>query len=191
MPEPTFAQPERRSFLVPVLLALAAIAVAVAIAVKFFPATTVNIEHIHTDVLPTQTVFKGSSIVGLNETFRDFFVASKIRIDNQLRGPIYLDQVHLTFINSANEEVTVEAAAKRDLPDLQTNFPALKPLLVTLLPRDAAIDPGKSAMGTVLFSLPILQSDWDSRKSAVIKVDVYHRTPIYVTIPKVTVLTTN
>jgi hypothetical protein len=184
VPEPTFAQPERRSFLVPILLALAAIAVAIAIAIHFFPATTVNIDHLHTEVLPTETVFKSPSVVGVDETNRVLFVASTIRVDNQLRVPIYLDDFEITFTDPDDATLTAKAAQKNDLPDLQTNFPGLKPLLTTPLLRDTEIDPGKSAQGTVVFPLSIPKSTWDTRKSAVIKASIYHQPAVYVTIPK-------
>jgi hypothetical protein len=184
VPDPSFAQRERRSFLVPILLALAALGLAAAIAIHFFPATTVNVDHVETSVLSTDTVFQGSTIVGLNKTEHVFFVASTIRVDNQLRQPIFLDNFHLTFTNPDDAELVVDAAAQSDLPQVELNFPALKPLLANPLLRNATIDSGKAAQGTLLFSLTISESMWKARKSAVIKVDLYHQPSIYVTIPK-------
>ncbi len=184
VPDLTFSQPERRSFLVPILLALAAIALAIGIAIRFFPSTTVNISHIHTDVLPTETVFKGSTIVGLNETNRILFVASTIKVDNQLRVPIYLDDFHITLTDPSGAEMTVSADTPKDIPDAEANYPGIKPLITTPLVRNTEIDPAKSAQGTLLFPLTIRKEIWDARKSAVIKVDLYHQPAIYVTIPK-------
>ena len=184
MPELTFSQPERRSFLVPILLALAAIALAVAVALHFFPATTVNISHIHTDVLPTDTVFKGSTIVGMTEVNHVLFVATTIKVDNQLRVPIYLDDFHVTLTDPSNAEMTVSADAPKDLPDAEINYPGIKPLMTTPLVRNTEIEPGKSAQGTLLFPLTVTKDVWDTRKSAVVKVDLYHQPAIYVTIPK-------
>jgi hypothetical protein len=70
------------------------------------------------------------------------------------------------------------------LPDIETNFPQLKPLLTAPLLRDTAIDPGKSAQGTVLYSINLPKEIWDARKSAVIKVAIYHQPALYLTIPK-------
>ncbi len=184
MPDLTFSQPERRSFLIPVGLALVAIAVAIAIAIHFFPATTVNLNHIHTDAVPTETTLKGSTIVGLTEINHVLFVASTIQVDNQLRVPIYLDDFHITLTDQSGAEMTVAATQPKDLPDLEANYPALKPLMTTPLVRNTAIDQGKQAQGTVLFPLTIPKDIWDARKSAVIKVDLYHQPAIYVTIPK-------
>jgi len=184
VPDLTFSQPERRSFLVPILLALAAIALAITFAIHFFPATTVNISHIHTDVLPTETVFKGSTVVGLSETQHILFVAATIKVDNQLRVPIYLDDFHITLTDPSGVVMAVSADTPKDLPDLETNYPGIKPLMTTPLVRNTEIDPAKSAQGTLLFPLTIPKDIWDARKSAVIKVDLYHQPAIYVTIPK-------
>ena len=179
-----FAQAERRSFLLPILLALVALGVAVAVAIHYFPATTIDINHVRTEVASTRTVFSGSPIAGVSEIDETLFVASTVRIDNQLRVPIYLDNFHLTVTNQQDQEMTVKAAEKKELPDLQTNFAALKPLLATPLLRDLAIEPGKAAEGTLLFPVRLSKNAWDARKSAVIKVDVYHQPAVYVTIPK-------
>lgn len=160
-------------------------AVAIAIEIHFFPATTVNIDHVATHTLPTHTVYKSQSIVlGPDQAQDVLFVATNLRVDNQLRLPIYLDDFTLTFTNSDNAELTVKATQKLDLPNVETSFPALKPIVLTPLLRETALDPGKSAQGTLLFSLPIPESMWDARKSAIIKVDLYHQPSLYLTIPK-------
>lgn len=184
MSDLTFSQPERRSLLVPILSAVVAIAIAVAVAVLFFPATTVNIAHVHTDVLPTETVFKGSTIIGLSETNHVLFVASTIRVDNQLRVPIYLDDFHITLTDPSGAEMTVSADTPKDLPDVETNYPGIKPLMTTPLIRNTVIDQGKTAQGTILFALTVPKDVWDTRKSAIIKVDLYHQPAIYIPIPK-------
>jgi hypothetical protein len=183
-PAPSFAQPERRSFLVPILLALAAIAAAILLAMHFFPATTVNITHVHTDVLPTETVFKGSTIIGLTDTQRMLYVTSTVRVDNQLRVPIYLDDMHLSYTTPDNGELVVPATEKNDLPDLLTNYPGLKPLVTKPLLRNTEIEPGESAEGTIVFAIKIPKEMWEQRQSAVVKVELYHQPAVYVTIPK-------
>ena len=185
MSDLTFSQPAKRSLLVPIVLALAALALAVTIAIHFFPATTVNIDHIATHTLPTHTVYKSESIVlGPDQSQDVLFVATNLKVDNQLRVPIYLDDFTLTLTNPDNAELTVKATQKLDLPNVETSFPALRPLVPTPLLRETALDPGKSAQGTILFSLPIPESMWNARRSAVIKVDLYHQPSLYLTIPK-------
>ena len=182
---PSFAQPERRSFLVPILLALAAIAVAIGVAIHFFPATTVNITQVHTDVVPTETTFlRESKVIAPPDTQRILYVVSKVRVDNQLRIPIYTDDMHLTYTTTDNAELVVPAVEKNDLPDLLTNYPALKPLVVSPLFRNTEIDAGKSAEGTIVFALKLPKEMWDQRQSAIIKVEIYHQPAVYATIPK-------
>ncbi len=185
MPELTFSQPAKRSLLLPIVLALAALAIAIAIAIHFFPATTVNIDHLGTKTLPTHTVYKSQSIVlGPDQSQDVLFVATNLRVDNQLRVPIYLDDFTLTFTNPDGAELTAKATQKLDLPNVQTSFPALAPLVSTPLLRETTLDPGKSAQGTILFSLPVPEAMWNARKSAVIKVDLYHQPSLYLTVPK-------
>ena len=184
MSDPTFAQPERRSYLVPILLALVAIGVAVVIARQYFPATTINIAHVRTDLLPTTTVYRSeSTVVGVNQTQIVLFIATTLRLENQMRLPIFLDNFLLTFI-TPDGQLQAKALTKDELANAQLSFPALKPLTTNPLLRDATIDPGKSAEGTVVFSLPIPKSMWDARKIATIEVDVYHQHPVYQDIPK-------
>ena len=184
MPQPVFASAERRSFLAPILLALAALAAAIAIAIHFFPATTVNIALLHNDLLPTQTHFKSQTIVVGGQTEDTLFIISTIKVDNQLRVPIFLDNFTLTFANPDDAQLTAKAFTKDDLANAELSFPALKPLVINPLLRDTAIDPGKSVQGAIVFSLPIPKTMWDARKVATIMVDLYHQHPVYQDIPK-------
>ena len=187
MSAPTFVQPERRSFLIPILLALAAIALAIGIAVHFFPATSVNTTHLHTDVLPTETVFGGSTIVGQHQVEHTLFIASKIRIENHLRQPIYLDGFHLTVTSGQPgqaTELTQIAFAEKELGPAQANYAGLQPLLTRPLLLNTVINPSNSAEGTLLFALRLSPTQWDARQSAIIKVDLYHKPPLYITIPR-------
>ena len=184
MPDPTFSQPERRSYLIPILVAIAALAVAVALATHFFPATTVHITHVHTALLPTHTVYKSdSTIVGQDPAENILYLAETLTIDNQLRQPIDLDGFTLTLINAQGAQLTQRGVNKQDLANLQITFPALKPLLTQPLYPETSIEPGKQATGTILFALKIPQQMYDTRQSATIKVDLYHLNPIYQTIP--------
>jgi hypothetical protein len=182
---PTFTQPERRSYLVPILLALVAVVVAIALARLYFPSTSIDTEHIHTGILPTSTTFSSqSTIVGTNRAENVLFIASTIKIENHRRHPIFLDGFKLTFVNPDDAQLTAKGATKADLASIETSFPALTPLVTSPLQIDTSIDPGKSAQGTLIFSLPIPKEMWDGRKVATIQVDIYHDNPVYQDIPK-------
>ena len=185
MSHPTFASPERRSFLLPVLLALIVLALAGATITHFFPTTTVKAEMVHTEVLPTTTVYKAeSNVVGQDEVAETLFIASTLRVDNQTRVPVYVDNISLTLTDSTGAEMTEKALTKQDIATVEQSFPKLQSLVHPPLLQDAAIDPGKSAQGTNLFSLRVPETLWNSRTSAVVKIDLYHQQSVFVTLPK-------
>ena len=185
MSNPTFASPERRSFLLPLLSAMAVLALTAILVIHFFPLTTVKAEPVHTDILPTTTVYKAQSIVvGQNEVVQTLFIASTLRVENGMRMPVYVDNVSLTLTDSTGAELTEKALSKLDIATVEQSFPKLKTLVLTPPLEDAAIDSGKSAQGLSVFSLNIPQSLWDERTSAVIKINLYHQPSVSVTVPK-------
>ena len=185
MSDPTFASPERRSFLLPVVLAVATLVIAAVLAIHFFPATTVKAESVHTDVLPTTTVYKAQSIVvGQNEVAETLFVASTIRVQNGMRVPVYVENLSLTLTDSTGAELTDKVLSKQDIDTAEQSFPKLKSLVQSPPLQDSAIDPGKSAEGTSLFSLSVPKTLWDDRKTAVVKIDLYHQQSVSITLPR-------
>ena len=184
MSEPAFIQAERRNLMLPVLTAGAALAVAVLLGIHFFPATSVDIAHVRVAVVPTQTVFNNQSmVVGPSQVSDVVYVAETLRISNELRVPLYLDRFTLTVTTDQGEE-TDAAISATDLATVRTSFPALEPLLVKPLLPETAIQPLQQSEGVVLFSLRMSQAEWESRRQAVVKVDLYHHNPVYQTIPK-------
>lgn len=185
MSELAFVQPERRSLLVPILLALATLVAVFFIASHFFPSDAIETEHIRTDALPTHTVYKSQSIVlGPDQAQDVLFVATTLRIKNKLRAPIFLDDFTLTLTNLEGAELTAKAIQKQDLASVKLSFPALRLLAVTPLLRETSIKPGETAEGTLLFSLQVPQSTWDTRKSGTIQIDLYHQPSGSLIIPK-------
>lgn len=184
MSDPRFPQPERRSFVLPALGAFVLVALAVLVARQFFPSTSIDIDHLQTTVLPTHTVFStDSKVVGASQAQDVLFVASTVRVRNGMQVPIFLDGASCTLTDQAGAVMTVKAAEKSELPNIETSFPKLVPLLQHPLVRDTTIEPGKSAEGTILLSFPFTEAQWKARKSAVIQMDVYHQHPVYLTIP--------
>ena len=184
MSDPTFASAERRSFL-PLLLAMFVLALAALLAIHFFPLTTVKAEPVHTEILPTTTVYKAQSIVvGQNEVAQTLFIASTLRVENGMRMPVYVDNVSLTLTDSSGAELTEKALSKQDIATVEQSFPKLKALVLLPPLQDVTIHPGDSAQGVSVFSLNIPQSLWDARTSAVVKIDLYHQQSIAVTLPK-------
>jgi hypothetical protein len=190
MPDLAFTQSERKSYLGPILLALAAIGLALAIARHFFPATSVETDHLRTDILPTHTVFKtdksignGASVMSHDPAEDDLYVLTQVRVVNKLRMPIYLDDFQATIVNPDGSELTARGLSLPDMASATVSFPALKPLLSTPLLRETKLEPGEAAQGMILLQYPISRKMWDDRKSATVKIDLYHQPALYYDIP--------
>ena len=184
MSDPTFPQPERRSYLLVGIVAIAAVAAAVFLTSHLFPATKVDVSHVRTAILPTHTVYKSNSIVvGPAQTDDTFFLAETVSVSNGLRMPVSTDDVTLTLVDPQGRQLTTKAFEKSDLTNLELTFPALTPLLQTPLYRDTIIPPGQSRTGTVLFALQVPRTLYDHRKTATVKLDFYHQLSVYETVP--------
>jgi hypothetical protein len=186
MSELSFAQPERRSFLVPALIAIAVLAIVFAGIYLYVPHGTTGLTVTHVAVLPTHTVFNSDSkIVGQKPRFDDdLYILATVRVDNRLRVPLTLDDITGTITASDGAESTTSALQKRDLPNLYVVFPALVPLASAPLVRESIIQPAGRAEGMVLLHYPIAQAEWDQRKSASITLKFYNQDPITVPLPK-------
>ncbi len=78
---------------------------------------------------PPSTIFKADSmVVGQHQTQDVLFVASTIRIDNQLRVPIFLDDFTCTFTNADGAQLHASALTKAELATPSSAFPQLKPI---------------------------------------------------------------
>jgi hypothetical protein len=192
MADLAFTQSERKSYLGPILLAVAAIVLALVIARHFFPATSVETDHIHTDILPTHTVFKAdntiagsaASTISHDTAEDDLYVLTQVRVVNKLRMPIYLDDFHATIVNSDGSELSARALNLPDIATVTVSFPQIKSLISTPLLRETKLEPGEAAQGMILLQYPALtKADWDKRKSATVKIDLYHQPPLFYDIP--------
>jgi hypothetical protein len=185
MPHPTFAQPERRSYLVPALIAFA-IGLAAGIAVfLYFPHRTADITITHVAVFPTHTVFEtGSKLVGQGQIIEeDLYVLLTVRIVDKLRIPLFLSDITSTLTTADNSITTTSAIEKNDLPAVYTAFPAIQPLTGPPLFRESTIQPHTPAEGMVLLHFPLTKAIWDNRKSATLTLTFYHHAPITIPIP--------
>ncbi len=185
MSEPTFAQPERRSFLVPILLALAVLAAGFfAVHRYLLPPGIITLDQLNTAILPATTVYKTDSmVVAADEIDSTLFVASTVRLDNQLRFPITIDDISLTLTDRTGAEMTLKALRKSELANAELSFPKLTAIAGTPLQPETEIPPHQSAEGTVVFSFPLSDSVWNTRNSAVLQITPYHQPPVTVTIP--------
>ena len=186
MPDLTFAQAERRSYLKPILVAALILAVGVGLYLWHLPFRIANITVTHTNVLPTHTVFASDSrVVGAGEQAEDaFFVLATVKIDNRLKDPLFINDITGTLTSSDDNQLNASAIEQNDLPNLYITFPKLKPLAGPPLVRESTIPPGGSAEGMVLLSFPVSPDIWNNRKSAAITVNFYHQGSFTAAIPK-------
>ena len=178
-------QAEPRSYVVPLLLAAGALGVAVLVALQFFPATSVELKSVQTQLYVGDVTFKADSIVlGQDQTTHVLFVAATIDVQNHLRTPIFLDDFTLTLTDATGAVLEVHAPLASALPNLEKSYPALQALLSHPLARESAVEAGMNAQGTVLFSLPIPRALWEARRSAVVHALIYNQPAASVTLPK-------
>ena len=190
MSDLTFAQAERRNFLVPAIIAIAVLAVIALVVEHFYnplPPVAADITLTQpTYVLPEHIVFHEDSIVvGHVDPFEDdLYAVAYARVVNRLKVPLHLNDITVTLTAPDGTQTNASAATnKKDLASLLVSFPALKPHVSDPIQRGAILQPGGEASGMVLFTFPITQAVWDQRKSAVISFDFINQTPVDITIP--------
>jgi hypothetical protein len=181
----TFSQPERRNFLLPILIAFVIVG-GVFGYIYLTPHRIADIAVTHTAVLPTHTEFKtDTKLVGAQvDAQDDLYVLATLRIDNHLKVPLTIDDITGTFTQPDDTGATTTAIQKNDLDGAYSAFPALKPLSGPPLLRETSIQPGDHAEGMVLLDFPITQAQWNGRKSATVTLAFYHQDPLTITIPK-------
>lgn len=183
MADPIFAQPERRSFLIPGLIAVAFLALAVAITEHFLPNTRPDVKIIRTSTYAAHTTFKSNSIVVGKDPFQDdLYLVATVHVDNKLRSAIDLKDFTATLTPSGAEPLTASATQKADLANLTATFPALKPLIHTPLLRETNIPAGQTAEGDLVFHFPADQPTYDSRTGLTVTIQTYRQPPISIPI---------
>ena len=125
MSDLTFAQAERRNFLVPALIAIAVLAIIIVGIYLYVPHSVADITVTHVTVLPEHTVFKtDSKVVGQQAPFEDdFYILATVRVDNRLRVPLTLDDITGAITAPDGTETTTSALQKKDLPNLYAHLP--------------------------------------------------------------------
>ncbi len=182
----TFSQAERRSFLVPGLIALVVLAIGLGIFAMINPYRQPQLTVTHTAVDAEHTVFaSGTKVVGVKDQAQDdLYVLTTVRIDNRLKFPITINDITGAVSNTEDAQLTTTAVEKSDLANLFVVFPKLAPLAGPPLLRDTTIQPGAQVEGMVVLHYPLTQADWDQRKSASVTVAFYHQDAITVPIRK-------
>lgn len=191
MADLTFAQSSRRNYTTPILLAVVLLGAIGAGVYYHLSGRTIATSVTHTEVFPIRVTFKpqqqaqGFKVLTKTPASHDegIYVLATIHIDNHLSDPLFLKDFHAT-VDTPDGQLQASAIEQADLAAVTAAFPELAPKLATPLLRESTIAPGKSAEGTVILQLPILQTTWEARKSAALTVDLYHQPSIVVAISK-------
>lgn len=186
MAEFNLSQPERRNYLVPILIVLVLAGIVFALIYKLTPHEIADLSVTHTAIVPTHTVFESKSIMvnARDQAQDDLYVLTTVKIHDTLRLPIFIKDITGTLTTADGGEITTSATEKRDLDSIYMSFPKVKDLASAPLLRETSIQPGESAEGMVLLHFPVPQSAWDQRASASVTIDTYHQGPLTVPIPK-------
>jgi len=179
-----FEQHAHRNLLAPVLIAFLLLGIVIALVIRHAPAQAVDLTITHTAVYPTHTVFKSDSlVVGSDKAEDNLYVLANLRVDDPLHLPLFLKDFTATLTTADDQKITTSAAEEKDLTNIYTSFPGLKPLASAPLRRETLIAPGTSAEGMVLLQFPITLDEWNHRKSAILNVDFYHGGAFPIAIP--------
>jgi hypothetical protein len=176
------AAPEQRSPLKSILIA-AAVMIAIAAAIfLFLPRRPAEISVAKVQVFAPHTDFKamaGSThIVGqAAQSQDDLYVVVTIKVTDKLRLPLFLAPPEATLTIPAGE-ADAAAISPRYIPQLETVFPALTPLIVNPLADGDEVAPGATREASVLFLFPGLkEEDWKSKQAATLTVKFAHQEP--------------
>jgi hypothetical protein len=186
MADLTFSQSERRSFLVPALLAVAALAIGIAILAWFTPYRHPELTVTHMAVLPTHTVFSSDTklVVARQQAQDDLYVVATVNINDRVKFPITINDITATLTAPDDSILTTTAVEKADIPNLYITFPKLVPLSSAPLLRETTIQPGAQTEGMVILHFPVAESDWNSRKSAAVTISFYNQGSFTAQLPK-------
>lgn len=166
------------------LIAFLLLGIIIALVIRHTPAQAVDLTITHTTVYPTHTVFKSDSlVVGSDKAEDNLYVLANLRVDDPLHLPLFLKDFTATLTTADDQKITTSAAEEKDLPNIYTSFPGLKPLASSPLRRETLIAPGTSVEGMVLLQFPITLDVWNHRKSAILNVDLYHGGAFPIAIP--------
>jgi hypothetical protein len=181
MADLSFSQSERRSFLVPGLIAVVVLAAGFAILAWLTPNRhpQITVTHMHT-VFASDTKLVGAR----PDAQDDLYVVATVHVDDRVKFPITIDDITGTLTTADGSTVNATAIEKNDIPNLLVTFPKLAPLASAPLARETTIQPGAQAEGMVILHFPVADTDWNGRKSATVTVSFYNQGSFSADLPK-------
>jgi hypothetical protein len=177
------------SLLAKLLLAVVVIAVLVAAAMYFSekPAVAVG-EVTHVTAYPVHRVSNSAlaaepRAAKVENTFDQMVVIAEVRLRNPNAIPIYLSDIS-AVVTLPTEQDRSFAANPANYNRLFLAYPELAPMKDQPLLRDAAIPPGETVEGQLVFNYAITQDQWNARKSLDLTISFVHQNDLTLTAPQ-------
>lgn len=186
---------ERRSMLLPIVLAVLLLAAAGAWFAKVYVHAAVTGSAAAAKVYPVHVEYKrptssggATMTLGGNQTEDALYVLVDVTLKNRSEVPLFLSSFHgrLTLDDDSIMEASV--IEKDDLPRLMKMFPQLKTIVDANgsqpLLREETVAKDSTGRGYLVMYYNITQGIWDKRKSAEVSVDFYHQDPLTLPLPR-------
>jgi hypothetical protein len=172
-----------------ILIAVVVVVLAVGAAFYFStkPAVATG-EVTHVNIYPIHRVSNAAlnaepRAAKVENTFDQVVVLAQVRLQNRSKIPIYLSDISAVLV-LPNEEDRSFAANPTNYNRLFLAYPELAALRQQPLLRDAAIPPGETVEGQLLFNYPITQDQWNARKSLDLTISFIHQPDLTLTAPQ-------
>jgi hypothetical protein len=180
-----------RSALATLAIAAGVITLALAVLVYFVRRQPVPAgEVLAVNYYPVHTVSEGGAAVGntgmpgQKETYDQLLILAQVRVRNQTHIPLFLRDITATVTMPDGTEQTDVAAGATDAGRLFEAYPSLASLRAAPFDRDTTVNPGQSTEGQAIFSFPMTQQQWDSRKSANVVVSLVNQDDLVISFPR-------
>jgi hypothetical protein len=120
-------------------------------------------------VFPVHTTIHGGApgpgMPGQDEVYDQLLVLAHVRVHNQSKEPITVDDAWSTLTLPNGETRRSLAASYTDFQRVFAAYPQLGPLRMDPFRRDVTIQPGETVDGMLIFNYPLDDKQWANRKS--------------------------
>lgn len=186
---------ERRSMLLPIVLAVVVLLVAGAWFAKVYVQPAVTASVTSATLYPVHVEYKrpkhrGGAIMTLGspQTEDALYVVADVLLQDHSDVPLFLSSFHGSLTLQDGAVMQASTIESGDLPRLFKMFPTLKALADATgsqpLQREQTVAKGSTGRGYLVMSYNIPQSIWDKRRAADVSIEFYHQEPLTLLLPK-------
>jgi len=115
----------------------------------------------------------------------NLYVVAQVQVTDKIRLPLFITGATATLVNADGTSVDTNSVSPVLYPRLEKIFPEITPMLQGDPIRDGdEVAPGETRKGMVLLMFPGLkQSDWQSKKSAVLSINLRNQAAQTIKLP--------